>query len=104
MDNMLKNFFFGFNNGFFGMFILHKICCTIGVYRVLNDYGKLIEIFLTLYFKWMILTGDEAIKGLPFAAPEKNDNLRDKMLKSYLDAPVADISPEQKIDTDLDGK
>ncbi|KAL6444382.1 hypothetical protein ACFW04_001920 [Cataglyphis niger] len=65
MDNMLKNFFFGFNNGFFG---------------------------------------DETIKGLPFAAPEKNDNLRDKMLKSYFDAPVADISPEQKTDTDLDGK
>lgn len=51
----------------------------------------------------MILTGDEAIKALPFA-PEKNDNLRDKVLKSYPDASVTDISPEQKIDTDLDGK
>lgn len=70
----------------------------------LNDYEKLIEIFCAHYSKWMILTGDEAIKGLPFSASEKNDNLRDKMLKSYLDAPVADISPEQKIDTDLDGK
>ncbi|XP_070155977.1 HCLS1-associated protein X-1 [Polyergus mexicanus] len=64
MDNMLKNFFFGFNNGFFG---------------------------------------DEIIKELPFA-PEKNDNLRDKVLKSYPDASVTDISPKQKIDTDLDGK
>lgn len=52
----------------------------------------------------MIFIGDEANKALPFVEPEMNDHLRDKMLKSYSDAFVTDVSPEQKIDTDLDGK
>lgn len=52
----------------------------------------------------MIFTGDEANKVLPFVAPENNDNLRDNMLKSYPDAIITDVSPKQKIDTDLDGK
>ncbi|XP_029177275.1 uncharacterized protein LOC114945302 [Nylanderia fulva] len=65
MDNMLKGFFFGFNNGFFG---------------------------------------DETIKTLPSGEPDKHDNLRDKMLKLYPHSPITDVSPEQKIDTDLDGK
>lgn len=52
----------------------------------------------------MNLIGDETNKALPFVEPEKNDNLREKMLKYYPDAFVTDVSPEQKIDTDLDGK
>jgi len=52
----------------------------------------------------MILTEDEANKALPFITPEKDDNLRDKMLKSYPDALITDVPPEQKIDTDIDGK
>jgi len=36
--------------------------------------------------------------ALPFAAPEKDENLRDRMLKSKLD------TFEDKVDTDLDGR
>lgn len=52
----------------------------------------------------MIFTGDETIKALPFVEPEKNDNLRDNMLKLNPNSLITDVSPEQKIDTDLDGK
>ncbi|XP_018308578.1 uncharacterized protein [Mycetomoellerius zeteki] len=46
---------------------------------------------------------DKAITTLPFAAPEKNDDLRDRMLKSEPDI-FADVPIENKVDTDLDGR
>ncbi|XP_011881428.1 PREDICTED: uncharacterized protein LOC105569519 isoform X2 [Vollenhovia emeryi] len=48
---------------------------------------------------------DKGVAALPFAAPEKNDNLRDRVLKSEPDTfAVADVPFESKIDTDLDGR
>ncbi|XP_071644941.1 uncharacterized protein [Temnothorax longispinosus] len=48
---------------------------------------------------------DKAIAALPFAAPEKDSNLRDKLLKPEPDKfAITDVPFEQKIDTDLDGR
>ncbi|XP_036146318.1 uncharacterized protein LOC105834259 isoform X2 [Monomorium pharaonis] len=46
---------------------------------------------------------DKAITALPFTAPEKDDNLRDNVLKPDTFA-IADMPFENKVDTDLDGR
>ncbi|KYN02461.1 PREDICTED: uncharacterized protein LOC108774226 [Cyphomyrmex costatus] len=49
--------------------------------------------------------GDKAITTLPFATTEKNDNLRNRMLKTEPDTfVIADVPIEDKVDTDLDGR
>jgi len=51
----------------------------------------------------MIVIGDRSIETVPFYGPENKDNLRDRMLKPNPDA-FAITQPEQKVDTNLDGK
>lgn len=47
----------------------------------------------------------ETFKSLPFATPDGESNLRDNMLKTEPDIPNAvPVAPNQKVDTDLDGK
>lgn len=53
--------------------------------------------------KWFFAE-HETFRALPFATPEDKSHLRDRMLKSEPDLLIKDITPNQKVDTDLDGK
>ncbi|KYN22722.1 hypothetical protein ALC57_04501 [Trachymyrmex cornetzi] len=56
------------------------------------------------FFKFNTFFDDKAIT-LPFAAAEKNDNFRDRMLKPEPGTfAIADVPIENKVDTDLDGR
>jgi len=47
----------------------------------------------------------EGIAALPFATPDEDDSLRDKVLKSKPDTfAITDVPIENKVDTDLDGR
>lgn len=55
--------------------------------------------------KKIILTDDKAITTLPSAIPEKDGNLRDRMLKSESDTfAITNVPFEDKVDIDLDGR
>ncbi|EGI64183.1 hypothetical protein G5I_07343 [Acromyrmex echinatior] len=68
-------------------------------------FDSQIDNMLKNFFKFNNTFFDDKAITLPFTGPEKNDNLRDRMLKSEPDTfAIADVPIENKVDTDLDGR